>query len=89
MRVRELLAKKSGATITVERGTDIGTIVHLLVHHHIGGVPVVSAAGEMVGFVSESDIVRAVDWATGSVHHMSAERHHASACDVHRRRLAA
>jgi CBS domain-containing protein len=60
-RVRDLLQKKSSEVVTIEPGADIGAAARLMQRHSIGGLPVTEANGRLVGFLSESDIVRAVD----------------------------
>jgi CBS domain-containing protein len=61
MVVRDLLTKKGSAVITVEPDSDVGEAAHLLILHNIGGLPVATRQGELVGFIAERDIVRAVD----------------------------
>jgi len=60
MTVRELIRRKRSDVITVHLGTGVPAAANLLIEHGIGGVPVVSPDGSVVGFVSERDIVRAV-----------------------------
>jgi len=61
MRVRDLIRKKGGGgAVTVAPEADLVQTGRLLMHHRIGGLPVVDASGRLVGFVSERDIVRAV-----------------------------
>ena len=73
MRVRDLLAAKNARLITVGPKTELGEVSELLIQHNIGGVPVVSAAGEVLGFLSERDIVRAIVRHHGYVVHLRAE----------------
>jgi CBS domain-containing protein len=61
MHVRELLRKKSANVVTVQPNTDVLTAVQLLIHHNIGGLPVVAADGSVVGFVAERDVVKGVE----------------------------
>jgi CBS domain-containing protein len=62
MQVRELIQKKRvPEVITLPLSADLATAAGLLMRHNIGGLPVVKADGQLVGFVSERDIVRAVD----------------------------
>ncbi|MGH7500126.1 MAG: CBS domain-containing protein [Longimicrobiales bacterium] len=73
MYVRDLLAGKSSA-ITIEPGRDIATAVQLLMRHHIGGLPVVTRAGSLVGFLAERDVVRIVDAAIDLIRSMTVEQ---------------
>ena len=62
MRVRELIQKKRVAeVITLPFSADLASAAGLLMQHNIGGLPIVKGDGQLVGFVSERDIVRAVD----------------------------
>jgi CBS domain-containing protein len=61
MHVRELLRKKSADVVTVQPNTDVLTAVQFLISHNIGGLPVVTADGSLVGFVSERDVVKGVE----------------------------
>ena len=73
MRVRDLLKQKPSTVITVEPGTELGVVTHLLIEHGIGGVPVVSPTGTAVGFVAERDIVRAMDEHPDGIRHLKVE----------------
>ncbi|HEV2129990.1 MAG TPA: CBS domain-containing protein [Longimicrobiaceae bacterium] len=59
--VRELLRTKSADLVTVEPNTDVGNAVRLLQRHNIGGLPVVEPDGQLVGFLGERDVIRALD----------------------------
>ena len=59
MHVHDLLDRKPTALITVSADAYVAAAVRLLVTHQIGGLPVVSATGALVGFLDERDIVRA------------------------------
>lgn len=62
MSVREILKKKPTTVFTVESTADVARASRLLMEHRIGGLPVIEhPAGSLVGFVSERDIVEAVD----------------------------
>lgn len=61
MLVRDLLARKSPTVITIEPEMDVGTAARLIMRHDIGGLPVVTLTGSLVGFVAERDIVRLID----------------------------
>lgn len=58
MHVHDLLNRKPAALVTVSADAYLAAAVRLLVTNRIGGLPVVSAAGALVGFVDERDIVR-------------------------------
>ena len=58
MNIASLLAKKSGAPITIRPAQTVRDALALLATHNIGALIVVSAAGMPVGIVSERDIVR-------------------------------
>jgi CBS domain-containing protein len=58
MNIASLLAKKSGAPITIRPEQTVRDALALLAKHNIGALIVVSAAGTPVGIVSERDIVR-------------------------------
>lgn len=58
MNIASLLAKKSGAPITIRPEQTVRDALALLATHNIGVLIVVSAAGTPVGIVSERDIVR-------------------------------
>jgi CBS domain-containing protein len=60
VRVRDLLARKPSKLVTVEPDAHIGTAIALLMSHNVGGLPVMSADGSILGYVAERDIVRAV-----------------------------
>ena len=46
--------------ITAEPATDIRRIATAMLTHRIDGVPVIGELGRLVGYVSRSDILRAV-----------------------------
>ena len=58
MNIASLLAKKSGAPITIRPEQTVRDALVLLATHNIGALVVVNAAGMPVGIVSERDIVR-------------------------------
>lgn len=62
MRVRDVLrGKKRTDVVIVRPSDDVATAVGLLIEHTIGGLPVVPPGGPVLGFVSERDVVRAVE----------------------------
>jgi CBS domain-containing protein len=52
MKVREIMTRP---VVTVREETPLGEAAGLMLEHRIGGVPVVGARGEVVGFITESD----------------------------------
>lgn len=70
MRVRDVLKGKRGdEVITIRPTEDLASAVSLLMRHRIGGLPVVRPGGTVVGFLSERDLVRAVDERPGEIRH--------------------
>jgi CBS domain-containing protein len=53
-RVRDIMTHR---VVTVKEGTSIKDLCSILSEHKISGVPVVSEAGNLVGIVSEKDVV--------------------------------
>jgi CBS domain-containing protein len=49
---------------TVTPGTSIARAVHLMITLRISGMPVVNSAGEVVGILSEGDLIRRVELGT-------------------------
>lgn len=68
MAVRELLRRKSPRVITVGSNATVGSAARLLLEHRIGGLPVLTEDGRLLGFISERDVVRAVDMSPGGAH---------------------
>lgn len=74
MIVRDLLArKKSDKIITITPSDDLATAARLIMHFPIGGLPVVTAEGALVGFLAEREIVRAVNRGIGGIRSMAVE----------------
>jgi CBS domain-containing protein len=61
MSVRELLKRKPRGIVTIDAGGSTASATRLLVEQAVGGLPVVGPDGALVGFVSERDVVRAVE----------------------------
>ncbi|MBP8947552.1 MAG: CBS domain-containing protein [Candidatus Promineofilum sp.] len=59
MKVRNILATKGGRVITIAPEETVRRAVALLVEHRIGAVVVADAAGQLVGILSERDVMRA------------------------------
>ena len=54
----------TGAVVTVTESLSLAELISVLVDKHVGGAPVVDAAGHLVGMVSQSDLVwEDHDWA--------------------------
>ncbi len=68
MRVRDLLARKPSKLITIEPDAHIGTAIALLMAHNVGGLPVMDPRGNLLGYIVERDIVRAVRLHGGTFH---------------------
>lgn len=68
MAVRDLLRKKPPQVITIGSNATVGSAARLLLEHRIGGLPVLTDHGRLLGFISERDVVRAVDQSPGGVH---------------------
>lgn len=58
MKVSRILATKGSDVLTIGAGQTVKEAVHLLVRHNIGALVVVGVAGELLGIVSERDIIR-------------------------------
>jgi CBS domain-containing protein len=50
--------------ITIGADASIVEAVHTMLRHHIGGLPVVDAAGELIGIISEGDFIRRAEIGT-------------------------
>jgi CBS domain-containing protein len=84
VRVRDLLARKPSKLVSVEPDAHIGTAIALLMAHNVGGLPVMSADGSILGYVAERDIVRAVRLHGGTFHALRVDQIMQSAplCDA-------
>jgi acetoin utilization protein AcuB len=63
--VRDVLFKKVGDVMTTPvvaatLSTDIRRIAHVMLERDVDGVPIINETGSLVGFISRSDILRAV-----------------------------
>ena len=74
MRVRDLLARKPSKLITIEPDAHIGTAIALLMAHNVGGLPVMDARDNLLGYIAERDIVRAVRLHGGTFHDLRVEQ---------------
>ncbi len=68
MIVRELLTRKPAGFVSIEPSATTASAAGLLVDRGVGGLTVTEPGGKLVGFVSERDIVRAVDGKRGGLH---------------------
>ena len=68
MHVRDLVGRQR--VITVSPQEEVATAVRLLFDHNIGGMPVVTPDGAVVGFISERDIVKTMNSHLGPIRHM-------------------
>jgi CBS domain-containing protein len=66
--VRDLVDEQR--VITVSPKDEVATAIRLLFSHHIGGLPVVSSDGSVVGFIGERDIVKTLNAEPGLVRYM-------------------
>ncbi|CCQ73587.1 CBS domain-containing protein [Magnetospira sp. QH-2] len=60
MNVGDILSSKTKAVITVREEDTLETVATLLASNRIGAVPVRDDSGDLVGIISERDIVRAL-----------------------------
>lgn len=60
MTIARILRHKGADVIGVAPGDDLGTVARTLVRHRLGAVIVRDAGHEVIGIVSERDIVRAL-----------------------------
>jgi CBS domain-containing protein len=67
MNVSEILRRKAASVITIGPGTSLGQAAGLFLEHRIGGVPVVTEEGELMGFLAEREFVSAVDQTNASI----------------------
>lgn len=63
MRVHQIMTPQ---VITVGAETNIAEAIDLMLRHHISGLPVVDAAGKLIGIVSQGDFIRRAE--TGTQH---------------------
>jgi CBS domain-containing protein len=61
MQVDNILQSKGSTVYTVGADTRLGEAVHMLTTHNIGAVVVLGPAGDVIGILSERDIVRRLD----------------------------
>lgn len=73
MKVRDLVQKKSTSVISIRDRASVGEASRLLVEKGVGGLPVLDAADQLVGFVSERVVVEALDRYDGDVRQVRVE----------------
>jgi CBS domain-containing protein len=61
MRAHQIMNR---SVITVTPGTPIADAARIMLRNHIGGLPVVDAAGNLVGIISDGDFLRRADIGT-------------------------
>lgn len=61
MRAHQIMTRQ---VITVGPDTSIVEAANIMLQHHIGGLPVVNAAGKLIGIVSEGDFIRRAEIGT-------------------------
>jgi CBS-domain-containing membrane protein len=54
LKARDIMTRE---VITVKPDTTVEELARILMEHHISGVPVVDDAGELVGIVTENDLI--------------------------------
>lgn len=59
MKVRTILATKGTSVVTIRPEQSLREAARLLAEHNIGALVVVNEAGQLVGIISERDIIRA------------------------------
>lgn len=67
--VRDVMATK---LVTLQGDQDVHEAIAVLVKHHISGAPVVDAAGQLIGILSEKDCLRV--FASGAYYQLSGGR---------------
>ncbi len=58
MKIRDILSRKGRDVVTASAGDSVLQVVRVLVEHNIGGVVVVDRGGEVVGVLTERDVLR-------------------------------
>lgn len=70
MRVRNLLQRKTSEVVTVGESDAVSHAVRLLLDRGVGGLAVVDEHGALTGFLSERDIVDALNRHSGDVRNL-------------------
>lgn len=58
MRIADILRSKGNSVATVSPTATLADAIHALATHNVGALPVVDDGGQLVGIVSERDVVR-------------------------------
>jgi CBS domain-containing protein len=66
MKLAAILKHKTGAPISVTPGTSISDVVHVLAEKRIGAVLVLDGQDNLVGILSERDVVRSLAQQAGA-----------------------
>jgi len=61
MSVRQILKNKPSGVVSVGPWSSTTTAARRIIEHGVGGLPVVDSQGALLGFISERDLVRAMD----------------------------
>lgn len=59
-KVADVLKQKGYQVVTVVPGQSVAAVVSVLTQNRIGAAPVVNATGELIGIISERDVVRGI-----------------------------
>ena len=59
MKISSILSKKGGDVISIGIEATVQNAIDVLAEHNIGAVVILNEAGELVGILSERDIIRA------------------------------
>ena len=73
-RVSSVLKHKGHEVVTVAPNQTVTAIVKVLTQHRIGAVPVVNERGEIIGIISERDIIRGMAQHADAVLTLAADR---------------
>ena len=73
-RVSSVLKHKGHEVVTVAPDETVTAIVKVLAQHRIGAVPVVNEQGQIIGIISERDIIRGMAQHAGSVLTLAADK---------------
>ena len=58
MRVRDLLDRKPAKLVTIEPSAHVDAAIGQMLANDVGGLPVTTHDGKLVGFISERDVLR-------------------------------
>lgn len=60
MNISRILATKGGSIVTVPPDKTVREAIALLLEHNIGSLPVLDGTGQLIGIITERDIIRAL-----------------------------